>query len=111
MRNDGSLYSGITSSSFGVVKEKRQTVQEQKLEKRTRLNPVVEILKAEFAKEYETLSRIDYLKVEEMLTDNDLRAELMARKKTLERLKAIETRINNILREPSAKRTERTTED
>jgi len=95
-RNDGMLITGASSASFA---KQRVEAKEIKSAQRKKLLPAAEILSAEFDKEIEEISSIDYLNVEAMFSDEHLKAELMARKKTIERLKAIKLRLNNLLRD------------
>lgn len=100
-RNDSILHTGAASTSFGSVKEQkiRAEKREQNIEKRAALLPAGEIVKAELEKEIAAVKSIDYLKVEEMLTDENFRAEMMARKKFLERLIALKNRFDTLLRD------------
>jgi len=104
MRNDAVLYTGVTSASFASVKDrelkaKKKELKEEKIEKRIKLSPVSELVTAEIQKEIEKLRNIDYLNIESMITDEHFRSEMMARKKTIEKLTDVQTRLTNILRE------------
>lgn len=104
MRNDAVLYTGATSASFASAKDreltkKKKEAKEEKIEKRIKLSPVSEIVNAEIQKEIEKMRNIDYLNIESMITDEHFRSEMMARKKTIEKLTDVQLRLNNILRE------------
>lgn len=96
-RDDSLLNTGATSVS--KAKTAREETREQNKRKRYNLLPAGEIVRAEIQKEIDAIQNIDYLNIEKMLTEGQLRAELMARKKTIERLKAVMTRLDNLLRD------------
>lgn len=99
MRDDSSLYSGMTSVSFASVKTNPviEKAKEDKKEKKVKLSDASQIIVDFFDKEITNLQNIDYLKIEEMLTDEHFKAEMMARKKTVEKLKDIRGRISRIM--------------
>lgn len=103
-RNDSTLYTGSSSASFGSKEQPVRTEKrEEKHEKRLKLAPAGEVVKAEFQKEIDKLRNIDFLNIEEMLTDEHFKAEMMARKKTIEKLQAIQNRLKIILKAPKPK--------
>lgn len=101
VRDDSILYTGSSSASFSSVQEqkRRSESRERSIEKRAALLPAGEIVKAELQKEIDMVRSIDYLDIESMLTDEHFRAELMARKKFLERLIALKNRFDTLLRD------------
>ena len=105
MRTDEILNTGSTSASFGSVKAQkvREQLTEQKVERRNALRPSGEIVLSELQKDIDEATNINYLEVESMLTDEHFRAELMARKKYLQKLIELKNRFNNLLRDPNRK--------
>jgi hypothetical protein len=99
-RDDSLLYSGATSASFTSSKTNKvlAEVKESKRENRIKLSPVSELVMGEFDKEIEKLQNIDYVNIEQMMLDEHFKAEMMARKKTIEKLREIKGRLQNILR-------------
>jgi hypothetical protein len=99
-RDDSILNTGSSSASFGTTQEQKIRVdkREQKIEKRAGLLPAGEIVRAEIQKEIDEVRSIDYLNIESMLTDEHFKSEMMARKKFLEKLIALQNRFDNILR-------------
>lgn len=95
-RNDSLLYTGGSSA---VHKEQRDEPKKIKAVNRKKLLPAAEIVGAEFDKEISELRNIDYLNIESMISDEHFKAELMSRKKTIERLTNIKNRLNNLLRD------------
>jgi hypothetical protein len=103
-RDDSLLYSGIGGSTrTSVSAENRAKAKEQKLQekqdKRIKLAPAAEIVVAEIQKEIDALRTIDYLNIEDMLNDEHFKAEMMSRKKTIEKLNGVQSRLKNLLRE------------
>lgn len=101
IRDDSILYTGFSSASLSTAKEQKQRKErrEKNVEKRSALLPAGEIVKAEIQKEIDMVKNIDYLNVESMLNDEHFRAEIMARKKFLERLIALKNRFDTLLRD------------
>lgn len=105
MRDDSALYTGASSASLSPTKEQplRKAQREDKIEKRSALAPFADIVATEIQKEIEKLRNIDYVEVESMIDDAQFRAEMMARKKTIEKLQGVQMRLNNILRQDGRK--------
>lgn len=93
------LYSGITSQSIAKQKAVKEEKAIEKDKKRKALKPSGELLNAEFIKEIAKVSQIDYVRLEELKNDYEVKAELMAQKRTVELLKSIQMRMNNLLRD------------
>lgn len=107
-RDDSLLNTGASSASFGSVKEQqlRTDRREKSVETRAALLPAGEIVKAELQREIDKARNIDYLQVDQMLTDENFRAELMARKKYLQCLIALQGRFSTLLRDNKSLRKE-----
>lgn len=101
VRDDSMLYAGSSSASFSSVKEQklRSEKREQSIEKRAVLLPAGELVKAELQKEIDMVRNIDYLAIDSMMSDENFRAEMMARKKFLQRLIALKNRFDTLLRD------------
>jgi hypothetical protein len=100
-RDDSVLNTGATSASFGSTQEQkiRTELRDEKIEKRAKLKPAGEIVLAELQKDIDEAQNINYLNIEQMLTEEHFKSELMARKKYLEKLIELKNRFNNLLRE------------
>ena len=103
-RDDSILYSGGSSASFASDKSKEREAKERErkqeaLDKRQKLLPSEEIVMSEIDKQIAEVQNIDYLNVEQMLEDEHFKAELMARKKLIEKLKALKITLSNALRD------------
>lgn len=96
---DESLYSGINSQSFTKIKEKKDERKKEQSVKRNNLLPAGEMLGNEFEKAIASVSMIEYVKIDKLTNDFEIKAELMAQKRTVELLKAIQTRMVNVLRD------------
>lgn len=99
MRDDSFMYSGSNSTSFAARRPNPlvEKIKEDKKTKKNLLNKSTEIIIEFFDKEIANLQNIDYLNIESMLTDEHFKAEMMARKKTLEKLKDIKTKLSRIM--------------
>lgn len=101
MRNDGFLYSGIPASAPKREAKTRKTIAEDRRDARIVLTPAGDIVMEVLQREIDLLSTIDYLNIEQMMSDEHFKAEMMARKKTVERLKVVKTTLSNLLKEPT----------
>lgn len=116
-RDDGGLYSGASSASFGITEAQEARAQankkrlEQKEAKRGVLKPAAELIQVEFQKEITKLIYGPYPD-EDTMSDAQFRTERKARKLAVASLLAIQARMNNVLRESPnearARRTDRT---
>jgi hypothetical protein len=97
--SDEKLYTGITSQSFVKSKEEKQEKKHEANEKRKLLLPAGELLKAEFAKEIDKVSRIEYVDLSKLNNEFEVKAELMAQRRTIVILMVIENRLSNLLRD------------
>lgn len=103
-RDDSILSTGASSASFASpkaeqVEEKRKEIQETKKEERQKLTPVIELLTDFVQAEINEVQNINFLNVEEMLTDEHFKSEMMARKKYVAHLTALKNKMANIMRE------------
>lgn len=105
-RNDGNLYTGITSSSFVTPKtqqvtEKRDEKRERRLENSHKLKPAADlintILDSEKAKVTQELAN---LPLNVTTTEENVKELLMAYQRNLHFIEHVRTRINNALKEP-----------
>ena len=104
MKNIGLPYTGTSSTSFGShraeqVERKQEVAKDERADTRAKLLPAGDIISQEIQKEIDEITNINFLNIEQMLTDEHFKAELMARKKTIERLEAVKSRIANLLRD------------
>ncbi|MCK9461424.1 MAG: hypothetical protein M0R80_17475 [Proteobacteria bacterium] len=97
--SDEKLYTGITSQSFVKSKEEKQEKKHEASEKRKILLPAGELLKAEFAKEIDKVSRINYTDLDKLTNDYEVKAELIAQQRIVIMLTVIENRLTNLLRD------------
>lgn len=97
--SDEQLYSGITSASTSKIKEKKEDKTKELSKKRKELLPAGELLKAEFEKEIDKISRIDNVELDKLTDGFEIKAELLAQKRTAEILGSIQTRLMNVLRD------------
>lgn len=107
-RDDSSLYSGLSSSTFGITKdqetraEKRKLKTEDKQNKRVVLLPAGELVKSELQKEIDKFSNINYINVKAIIASgvpNALEIEMLSNDKTIAALRSVQARLNTILRE------------
>jgi hypothetical protein len=102
-RNDSSLYSGISSASFETTKQQELRAErakarvEAKRGNQTAIAPAAELIKTELQKEVTTLIYGPYTD-EDNMSDEQFRTERRARKLAVASLLAIQTRLNNLLR-------------
>lgn len=106
-RDDSGLYSGASSASFGQTKVQpiRREKKEEKLEKRVALSPASELVMQELDREIAELKSIDYTNVNTLITSgipHALEIDLLSSEKTIDKLKAVKIRLQNILRENKA---------
>lgn len=103
-RDDSILYSGASSAAFAspkseeVAKKREETAQE-KHESKLKITPVAELIEGFIQDQLDEVQNIDFLNIEQMLTDENFRAEMMARKKYVQYLKELKNKMANILRE------------
>lgn len=95
-RNDGILYSGSAGNREIAEKEKKRS--EERYEQRRLLSPVADIIHQEFEKQREINRQrlIDIVSPD--TTDEKLQQVLFAIRLNEQDLKAVESRINNMLR-------------
>lgn len=93
------FYSGLTSQSTAKIKAVKDERKKELSKTRNALLPVGEMLKAEFDKDIEKVSHIDYVALERLVNDYEVKAELLAQKRTVEILRSIQQRLNNLLRD------------
>jgi hypothetical protein len=103
-RNDGGLYTGASSASFGSSKEQviRKEKSDEKAEKRIKLTPASELVMQEIDKEIAVLGKINFESVKSVIASgipNALEIDMVSNGKTIEHLKAVKIRLQNILRE------------
>lgn len=98
-RDDSSLYSGITSVSAGVVREKRAEVKQDSKEVMSKLKPALELITKLIDKEKSKIRNIEYFDVENIVLDEVYKAELMARKKYMGYLSKLQVRVDKAFKE------------
>jgi hypothetical protein len=103
-RNDSLLYTGASSASFGSSKQQaiRKEISEEKIEKRVKLSPASELVMQELDKEIAALSVTDYKVIKAIIetgVPHALEIDMVSNGKTIEHLKAVKIRLQNILRE------------
>lgn len=96
---DEQLYSGLTSQSTAKTHEVKKDKKQENAEKRKMLLPAGELLKAEFAKEIDKVSRINYTDLSKLTNGFEVKAELMAQERVVVLLRVIENRLTNLLRD------------
>lgn len=97
--SDEQLYSGLTSQSTAKTHEVRKDKKQEANEKRKMLLPAGELLKAEFAKEIDKVSHVNFVDLDKLDNEFEVKAELIARQRTAVILAAIENRLTNLLRD------------
>lgn len=98
-RNDSNLYSGITSVSAGVVREKRAEVKEEAKQVMSKLKPALELITGLIDNEKKKITHIEYFDIEDMEIKEGYAIELMARKKYLHYLKGLQVRVDKAFKE------------
>lgn len=103
-RDDGLLYSGASSAAFASpveqeVKDKADLRKQDKLDKQNRLKPVADDILALINKHRDKVKSIEEFMVEEMITDEHFKSEVMARKKFMQFLGQFEREIKIVLKD------------
>lgn len=99
--NDSVLYTGASSVSLGKSKRRSDKTIERSI-KRDKLLPVAEVLEDEIKKTLDSLARPDQDKVNEYSYDgkpNTLEIYMASRVAAAEEIKALWTRLQNLLRD------------
>ncbi len=104
-RNDSILNTGMTSASFASPKEKelkqkRKEEQEEKQRKKLTLQPSADIVLDLITKHRDKVKSIEEFEVEQMVSDEHFKSEVMARKKFVQFLNLFEQEIKIALKEP-----------
>jgi len=97
-RDDGSLYSGITSVTQNRQEKRAKERKDAKQDKRLQLAPFAEIVAAELQKEVKKLMYGPYID-EEKMSDEQFRTERRARRLAVESIFSVQSRLNNLLRQ------------
>lgn len=103
-RDDGVLYSGATSASFGSVKytqikEKRDTDKQQRLDTKHKMKPAAEPVLALIDKWRNKFKYIGEFEDAAFVSDETFKSEVMARKKFYQFLGQFEQEIKIALKE------------
>lgn len=96
---DEQLYTGLTSQSAAKVRDVKEDRKKELSKKRSVLLPSGELLKAEFDKEIDKISHIDYVSLDKLANGFEIKAELLAQKRIVDILEKIEQRLINLLRD------------
>lgn len=104
MRDDSALYTGASSAAFTSpkseeVKTKAQLRQDERKEKAFKLKPVAETILAIVDKYRNKVKSIEEFMVEDMITDEHFKSEVMARKKFMQFLGQFEQEIKIALKD------------
>lgn len=80
------LYTGTNSGSFGnyVAKDQREEINQEAREKSAHLLPAVEILNAKIDSKIKEAESLSTLVIDRTTSDDDLKVDLLARKKYIE---------------------------
>lgn len=103
-RDDSVLSTGMSSASFGSVKEQkiRADKREEKQERRHQLLPSGKVVVDEIDKEIAELSSIKFAHVKELVASgipHALEIDMLSNEKTIDHLTKVKNRLNNILRD------------
>lgn len=105
-RDDSILHTGATSASFASPKEvevkaKQAEAKEKRREVGHKLKPAGEVVLGLIANQKDKIKSIEEFGVEDMVTEEHFKSEVMARKKFYQYLLTFEQEIKNKLKEPS----------
>lgn len=103
-RDDSVLYTGVTSASSRAVAAKRAESQQEKQEKRGKLLPVAELINKTIQKELDMVCDVKGFVLGTEVPEENIKADLLARKMNYEFIVRFHSTINNLLREPKAKK-------
>lgn len=99
MDSTSDLYTGTNSGSFGNARtEQRLNVVNDKREKRSQLIPAYELVVEFIDKEIAKTSSLESLLVETYVPEDQLKEELIARRRYLEYLNGLKANLGNLLR-------------
>lgn len=98
MRDDSSLYSGITSVTSNRLEERNKERKDLKRDVRQKLLPAGEIVQEVFKAEVQKLMYGPY-DDEENMTDEQFRIERQSRRRAIAAILSMQAKINNLLRE------------
>jgi hypothetical protein len=100
MTNDD-LYTGSNSGSFGNYKaaEQREELVKEKREKKSQLIPAYELVQELIEKEVANVKDVSFLYVDTYVLPEELNAEIIARRRYLNYLNALSTKLASLLRE------------
>lgn len=103
-RDDSVLYSGATSASFKSpkaqeVEDKQKQAQEERKEKKLKLKPAAEPVLELIEKHKKKVKSIEEFAIEDMITEEHFKSEVMARKKFYQFLLQFEQEIKIALKD------------
>lgn len=98
-RNDKTLYSGMTSVSASIVREKRAEVKQETKEVLSKLKPALELITGLIDNEKKKVRNIEYFDIENMDPKEGYGIELMARKKYLKYLSKLQMMVDKAFKE------------
>ena len=100
MNSTSDLYTGSNSGSFGNAKTgQRQEIVKVKRENKSQLTPAYDLVAEIIEVEIKNVRSLDSLLVDSYTPEEQLRTELIARKRYLEYLKALKATLANQMRE------------
>lgn len=97
MNNESNLYTGLTSASFAKKKVETDERKKSLSKQRKELLPLSELLLGEIQKSYELLNNNNAVDLKQSAAD--IKAEMLANRKSIAFLKSFESQIANILRD------------
>ena len=95
------LYTGSNSGSFQNYRAKKlkKQLSDEKERKQIQLTPAYELIHEQIEREISKVQSIEYLLVESNTPEDDLKSELVARRKYVQYLRLLDSGIKNILKE------------
>lgn len=95
------LYTGANSGSFRNYRatKLKKKVSEDKELKKGKLTPAYELIHEAIDREIKKVQSVEFLMVESTTVNDDLKAELVARRKYIQYLRLLDSGIKNILKE------------
>lgn len=95
------LYTGANSGSFNnyrATKLKKELAEEKEV-KRGKLTPAYELIHEALSREIDKVQSIEFLLVDPLTTDDELKSELIARRKYIQYLRLLDSSLKNVLKE------------
>lgn len=100
MRDDSSLYTGLTSNASKVARARRQKAKDTKEAQRGKLMTAYDIVNAEITRTQEEIQDESRTLIRSDMTDREVKTVRLGLMLAEDRMIALRVRLNNLMREP-----------